>query len=135
METFWKTIALYNSSTWVYQLIITLTGICLTAYLIKKPCRRSIISMKIFLIALYLWISIVYFYIYCAERSYNNVMAIFWGILAASWLWDLLTGYTPFERNHKYTRLACFLLCMPFLYPIASILRGMDFPVTVPKSG
>ena len=104
METFWKTIALYNSSTWVYQLIITLTGICLTAYLIKKPCRRSIISMKIFLIALYLWISIVYFYIYCAERSYNNVMAIFWGILAASWLWDLLTG------------------------PIASILRGMDFP-------
>ena len=106
METFWKTIALYNSSTWVYQLIITLTGICLTAYLIKKPCRRSIISMKIFLIALYLWISIVYFYIYCAERSYNNVMAIFWGILAASWLWDLLTGYTPFERNHKYTRLA-----------------------------
>ena len=128
METFWKTIALYNSSTWVYQLIITLTGICLTAYLIKKPCRRSIISMKIFLIALYLWISIVYFYIYCAERSYNNVMAIFWGILAASWLWDLLTGYTPFERNHKYTRLACFLLCMPFLYPIASILRGMDFP-------
>lgn len=71
METFWKTIALYNSSTWVYQLIITLTGICLTAYLIKKPCRRSIISMKIFLIALYLWISIVYFYIYCAERSYN----------------------------------------------------------------
>lgn len=90
METFWKTIGLYNSSTWLFQLLIIAIGFLITARLIKKPNRWSTIGMKVFLVALYLWIAIVYFYIYCAERSYNNVMAIFWGILAASWLLDLI---------------------------------------------
>ncbi len=85
--------------------------------------------MKVFLIALYLWIAVAYYSIYCAERSYSNVMALFWVMLAVSWLWDLVTDYTPFERNPQHTKLACVLLVMPFLYPIFSLLRGMTFPM------
>ncbi len=128
MEIFWKTIGLYNSATWICQIGIILIGIILTVLLLKRPRRWNVISMKIYLIALYLWIAIAYYSIYCAERNYNNVMAIFWGVLAASWLWDLIAGYTTFESNHKHTKLACVLLALPFLYPIISLLRGMSFP-------
>lgn len=128
METFWKTIALYNSSTWICQIVIVLVAVILTTWLIRKRSRGSVIGMKLFLAALYLWIAVVYFHVYCAERSYNAVMTIFWIVLAASWIWDLLAGYTPFERNPKYTWLAYVLLLMPFVYPLASLLRGLSFP-------
>ena len=128
METFWKTIALYNEATWAVQLAIVIAGILLTLRLAYRPGRWSTIGMKLYLIFIYLWIAIAYFYIYCAERSYHEVMTIFWCVLSASWLWDLLKGYTRFERNTRYTGLATFLLFMPFLYPIASLLRGLSFP-------
>lgn len=128
METFWRTIGLYNSATWIGQLLIMAVGILQTIWLIKKPGRWSIICMKIFLIAIYIWIAIVYFHIYCAERGYNNIMTIFWILLAISWIWDLFNGYTTFKRNYKYTKTACLLLFMPFMYPVVSLLRGMTFP-------
>lgn len=128
METFWKTIGLYNSSTWTYQLAIIIAGIMITVLLKKKPGKAGTAAMKTFLAVLYLWIAIVYFWIYCAERSYNNVMTIFWLVLAAAWLWDLATGYTSFEYSRTHAKLAAVLLAMPFLYPAASMLRGTGFP-------
>lgn len=128
METFWKTIALYNSTTWFIQLAIIIVGILLTFRLAYRPGRWSTIGMKLYLIFLYLWIAIAYFYVCCAERSYHDIMTIFWCVLSASWIWDLIKGYTDFKRNTKYTGLASFLLFIPFLYPIASLLRGLTFP-------
>lgn len=128
MNIFWETIALYNSATWIYQIIIMVFGLILTLMLLYYPRRWVKIGMKIYLIAIYLWISIIYYHIYCAPRSYNNVMSVFWGILAAAWIWDLITGYTRFERNSKYNKLSCLLLVMPFLYPLFSCLRGLSFP-------
>lgn len=128
MEIFWRTVGLYNSSTWIYQLIIILAGIILSVLVAKKPGRASTAAMKVFLIILYLWIAIVYFWIYCSERSYTNVMTLFWIVLALTWLWDLATGYTAFEYNRRHAKLAGLLLLLPFLYPLASALRGMDFP-------
>ena len=84
--------------------------------------------MKIYLIAVYLWISVIYYYIYCAERSYNEVMALFWAIMAILWGWDALSGYTTFERTRKYDWLAYFLFAMPFIYPLISMARGLTFP-------
>ena len=43
-------------------------------------------------------------------------IAIFWGVIALLWLWDLFTDYTPFERNPKYKVLVGVLYAMPFLY-------------------
>ena len=37
MEIFWKTIAYYNSATWLLQIVIILIGIVLTALLICRP--------------------------------------------------------------------------------------------------
>lgn len=128
MEIFWKTIGLYNSSTWVYQIFIIIAGILSTIFLIKKNGRRSAIAMKLFLIVLYLWISVVYFYIYCEERNYNELMSLFWGVLVATWICDLIIGYTTFERSSSHSKLAYLLLIMPFLYPVTSLLQGKSFP-------
>ena len=37
MEIFWRTIAYYNSATWLLQTVIILIGIALTGLLIGKP--------------------------------------------------------------------------------------------------
>lgn len=133
MITFWKTIGFYNSATWIPQLIIILIGLLLTIALIRKPGPRIKVAMKIYLIAVYLWIAVVYYLIYCAERSYNNIMSIFWGVMALAWIWDAITGFTTFEYNKKHRILAYFLLILPFAYPALSLFRGMSFPeVTSP---
>lgn len=128
MEIFWKTIGLYNAATWEWQLGIILIGIILTVLLTRNPQPWVKNGMKIYLIAVYLWISVIYYYIYCAERSYNEVMALFWAIMAILWGWDALSGYTTFERTRKYDWLAYFLFAMPFIYPLISMGRGLTFP-------
>ena len=65
---------------------------------------------------------------HCEERSYNGVMAMFWGVMAIIWIWDTITGYTTFERTHKYDLLSYVLLAMPFIYPMVSLARGLSFP-------
>lgn len=128
MEIFWKTIGLYNAATREWQLGIILIGIILTVLLTRNPQPWVKNGMKIYLIAVYLWISVIYYYIYCAERSYNEVMALFWAIMAILWGWDALSGYTTFERTRKYDWLAYFLFAMPFIYPLISMARGLTFP-------
>ena len=128
MEIFWKTIGLYNAATWEWQLGIILIGIILTVLLTRNPQPWVKNGMKIYLIAVYLWISVIYYYIYCAERSYNEVMALFWAIMAILWGWDALSGYTTFERTRKYDWWAYFLFAMPFIYPLISMARGLTFP-------
>ena len=96
MEIFWRTIAYYNSATWLLQIVIILIGIALTGLLIDRPRPWVKMAMKFYMIGLYTWISLVYYYIYCEERSYNGVMAMFWGVMAIIWIWDAITGYTTF---------------------------------------
>lgn len=84
--------------------------------------------MKIYLIVLYLWIAVVYYHIYCSERKFNNVLTLFWGIMAIIWIWDAIKGHTTFNRKYKYDFLAYLLLAMPFLYPVFSVARGLTFP-------
>lgn len=129
MEIFWNTIARYNEHTWWMQLIITAIGILLTGCLYYRPNISVKRAMKVYMVFLNSWIAIVYYLVYCDTRSYNYVLAIFWGVIAAIWLWDLLTGYTPFEPNRKYRILAGILYAMPFCYPILSYARGMEFPM------
>ena len=48
--------------------------------------------------------------------------------MAIIWIWDAITGYTTFERTHKYDLLSYVLLAMPFIYPLVSLARGLSFP-------
>ena len=106
MEIFWRTIAYYNSATWLLQIIVVLIGIVLTALLISKPRPWVKMGMKIYMIGLYSWISIVYYFIYCEERSYNGVMAMFWGVMA---------GYgmrlPDIRLSNVHTNMICYLMC------------------------
>ena len=129
METFWNTIARYNEGTWMAQAVITLAGILLTILLYRRPTKGVKRTMKAYMVFLNGWISAVYYMAYGGTRSYHYILAIFWGILALIWLWDLLTGYTTFERNRRYGRLVAVLYAMPFLYPLLSWARGMEFPM------
>jgi hypothetical protein len=128
MHIFWKTIGLYNSATWIGQLLIVVTGIILTVFLIRKNSPGVKRSMKIYLTGVYLWVSVVYYLIYCAERSYNTLTALFWGVMAIAWIWDTVTDYTTFEYNKKYRVFAYLLLLSPFMYPVFSLLRGLRYP-------
>ena len=46
MEIFWRTIAYYNSATWLLQIVIILIGIVLTALLICRPRPCVKMGMK-----------------------------------------------------------------------------------------
>jgi len=129
METFWRTIAYYNASTWAGQLILLLVGICLTVLLVRRPAPWVKWAMKVYLAEIYLWVAVVYYFVCCREREYNEVMALYWALLAAIWVWDLATGYTTFERSRKYDLVACVLLTMSFVYPLISLARGLTFPM------
>lgn len=129
METFWRTIAYYNASTWAGQLILILVGICLTVLLVRRPAPWVKWAMKVYFSAIYLWVAVVYYFVCCRERDYNEVMALYWALLAAIWVWDLATGYTTFERSRKYDLVACVLLTMSFVYPLISQARGLTFPM------
>lgn len=129
MEIFWNTIARYNAATWQAQIIITLAGIVLTVWLYRRPTVWVKRSMKAYMVFINGWIGIAYYLMHCEGRHYNYLLAIFWLLMAIIWLWDLITGYTPLDRNPRYKVLAGILYIMPFLYPLLSWLRGMSFPM------
>ena len=108
METFWNTIARYNEGTWMAQAVITLTGILLTILLYRRPTPGVKRTMKAYMVFLNGWISAVYYMAYGGTRSYH---------------------YITFERNRRYGRLVAVLYAMPFLYPLLSWARGMEFPM------
>ena len=82
MEIFWNTIAQYNEATWWTQLLITAAGILLTTQLYRKPTLWAKRSMKIYMVFLNGWISIVYYMMYCGARGHHHILAIFWGVIA-----------------------------------------------------
>lgn len=124
MEPFWKTIALYNSAIWIMRFAIIV--VLLTLRLAYRLGRLSTIGMKLYLIFLYLWIAFVYFYVCCAERSYQEIMTIFWCILSASWIWDLIKGYPDFKCDTKYRGLiqAFFISC-------CIVIKGINIPTKI----
>lgn len=133
MNTFWNTIANYNAATWYIQLLLIILAVVVLYLLVKRPSRSSTIIAKSYLILLYVWIAVVYYAIYCAERSYSALLSIYWGILALAWVKDLVQNDTQFALRDKFKPFAVFVLLLPLMYPLASIMRGLTFPyITTP---
>ncbi len=133
MESFWQTISLYNSSTWIAQIILVLTGAFLTIKLYRSPSRAVKIAIKVYMVVLNLWISVAYYLIYCSERDFNFVFSIFWAIIAGMWVFDLIKNYNQFERSYKHDITSYVLFSVPFIYPAISLIRGLHFPtITTP---
>ena len=141
MNVFWQTIAGYNAATWPLQALLVVAGIVLTALLYRRPSPRVKVAMKVYLALLNGWIAVAYYLWACAERPYSGVMALFWGVMAAVWIYDIAVNYTTFERTRKHDRIAFVFYLMPFVYPLFSLLRGLEFPMvtspvmaTVPRT-
>ena len=126
---FWQTIADYNRMTWPVQVLLVLAGILLTWRLYRRPTSGIKRVMKYYLALLNGWIAVGYYLVACDARSYNEVMALFWGVMAAVWVYDDVVGYTTFERTRRHDLFAVILCLMPFVYPLFSTLRGMHFPM------
>lgn len=130
MELFWQTIAGYNALTWPVQALIVLGAVVLTAWLYRRPTHRVKTAMKYFLAFLNAWIAVAYYLVSCDARAYSGVMAFFWGVMAAVWIYDAVVGCTTFERTYKHDKFAFVLYLMPFAYPLISYWRGLEFPMT-----
>lgn len=129
MAVFWQTIAGYNAATWPLQALLVVAGIVLTTLLYRRPSPRVKVAMKVYLVLLNGWIAVAYYLRACAERPYSGVMALFWGVMAAVWIYDIAVDYTTFERTRKHDRIAFVFYLMPFVYPLFSLLRGLEFPM------
>ncbi len=131
MEIFWEAIARYNSATWWVQLVVIVAAVVLTLRLGKVPTPRMKLVMKLFLALVSLWIAVVYTLVFGHERSYASVSAIFWVMIAGTWVIDALINYTDFEPTHRSKALAAFLYILPLAYPVISIARGMEYPMVI----
>ena len=105
MNTFWHSIARYNEATWLWQAIIVFVGVVVTLWFAIRPSKRTTLVVKLYTTVLYLWLAVVYFYIYCSERAYNEIMALFWLILAVVWCWDLCVKHRSEERVEPHKTL------------------------------
>ena len=128
MEIFWNSIAEYNAATWPYQLAFITVAAVLTLILWFRPCTWAKIATKVLMVLESLWIAFVYYLKFAASREYSSVMAIFWCLVAASWVYDLATHYSSFQKSGKYRPWGVMMILLPLIYPVVSLLRGMTFP-------
>lgn len=132
-ETFWNSIASYNAATWQWQIALTAAGIVLAFILWTRPSAWARTATKIFMVVLSLWIAFVYYMKFGSDREYSNVMTIFWCLMAISWIYDLVTKFSSFEKSGKYSVIGLVMLALPLAYPFFSVSRGMEFPqITTP---
>ena len=128
MEVFWKSIAAYNEATWIWQLCFIIAAAVLTCFLWFCPGKRIVLAVKALMVAESLWIAFVYYLDFCSTRDYSGVLTIFWCMVAAAWVYDMVTKFSTFEKSGKYRWWGLVMLLLPLLYPVISLLRGMTFP-------
>lgn len=128
MEVFWKSIAAYNEATWIWQLCFIIAAAVLTCFLWFRPGKRIVLAVKALMVAESLWIAFVYYLDFCSTRDYSGVLTIFWCMVAAVWVYDMVTKFSTFEKSGKYRWWGLVMLLLPLLYPVISLLRGMTFP-------
>lgn len=128
MEVFWKSIAAYNEATWIWQLCFIAAAAVLTCLLWFRPGKRIVLAVKALMVAESLWIAFVYYLDFCSTRDYSGVLTIFWCMVAAAWVYDMVTKFSTFEKSGKYRWWGLVMLLLPLLYPVISLLRGMTFP-------
>ena len=129
METFWNTIAAYNEGTWPVQIVWTLAGALLVVLLRLRPSRGVRIAMKLYMAGLNFWIAGVYYLVYCGQRQHNDMLALFWAIMGAIWIYDLAARNASLARTGHHPHFALPLMLMPLVYPAVSLLLGRSFPM------
>ena len=127
-EIVWESIAGYNAATWPWQIALAAVAYFLAAVLFFRPCTWAKIAMKVFMVAVSLWIAFVYYMTFGSARDYSNIMTIFWCMMAAAWVYDLVTHFSSFSKSGKYRPWGIVMLMLPLCYPLISLARGLEFP-------
>ncbi|MBO8483002.1 MAG: hypothetical protein IAB75_02645 [Bacteroidetes bacterium] len=128
MEAFWNSIAEYNAQTWPWQLAFIAVAALFTVLLWVRPMTWVKIATKVLMVFESLWIAFVYYMKFGEGREYSSVMTIFWCLVAAAWIYDLVTHYSSFQKSGKYRPWGVIMILLPLVYPVISLLRGMSFP-------
>ena len=129
METFWKTIAEYNAATWHAQIVMVAVAVVLTVLLYLRPNRGVRVAMKCYMAFLNFWIAGVYYMVFCREREFSDMLAMFWAIMGCIWVYDLVAKHASLERQHNHSGFALFLFAMPLIYPLCSLALGRVAPM------
>lgn len=133
MEALWNSMAAYNAATWPWQLAFMAVAAVLTLILLFRPCTWAKIAMKVYMVAVSLWIAFVYYMKFGSGREYSSVLTIFWCMMAAAWTYDLVTHFSTFQKNKRYLPWGIVMLLLPLAYPLVSVSRGLEFPgITTP---
>ena len=127
-EIVWESIAGYNAATWPWQIALAAVAYFLAAVLFFRPCTWAKIAMKVFMVAVSLWIAFVYYMTFGSARDYSNIMTIFWCMMALTWIYDIATHFSSFQRSGRFTAAGIVILFLPLAYPLVSLARGMAFP-------
>ena len=125
--------AAYNAATWPWQLAFMAVAAVLTLILFFRPCTWAKIAMKVYMVAVSLWTAFVYYMKFGSGREYSSVLTIFWCMMAAAWIYDLVTHFSTFQKNRRYLPWGIVMLLLPLVYPLVSVSRGLEFPgITTP---
>lgn len=128
MEALWNSMAAYNAATWPFQLAFMAAASVLTLILLFRPCTWAKVAMKVYMVAVSLWIAFVYYMKFGSGREYSFVLTIFWCMMAAAWVYDLVTHFSSFSKSGKYRPWGIVMLMLPLCYPLISLARGLEFP-------
>lgn len=129
MEIFWNTIAAYNAATWAMQIVLVLVGFILLMFMYFRSSCAVRAAMKIYMAILNFWIAGVYYMMFCEQRSYHDMLALFWAIMGGIWIYDLVVKHASLERTGNHNAFAVLLFVMPFVYPLCSLAIGREFPM------
>lgn len=130
-ELFWNQIALYNESTFLFELLMIFAGVILTGLLYWKPSSLYNSLMKIFLAFSFAWQGIVFFW--CFDKS--PIGMFFAGplflVIASLFLTDVVLKKIEFTLPQaKGARYATFVWwgLVVIGYPAISFLLGHRYP-------
>ncbi len=127
-KTFMKTIADYNSNTFLWQIVFYFIGVVVTGLLYNRPSERRKKTVKLYLAACYLWISVVFFARYGSAEFHKGITAVYFGLISLLFFIDSFIGKIELQRNKRYDKLVLVLFVLFLLYPIVGLLLGRRFP-------
>lgn len=128
IEIFFIPIQNYNSSTWIFQLIILLVGIVLTVLIYRNPTKIVRVVMKAFLAFGFGWISIMYFIVNGRAVSSWWITATFFATISIGFIVDIFMDKIKFERNKRYDIISGIFYILYLSYPLMSMILGREFP-------
>lgn len=124
--------ALMNYCGWdlaaVSFVAAVVAGIVLVARLKLRPSEKGKLLLDGYMGFISLWVAVVYYGVFCQDREYHVMFAIFWAMVALLWLLDFKADKIAIRRVKEHVVMGNIFMCLPLVYPVVSLLLGRGFP-------